>query len=112
KVLYGELRRGLGEVFRELARQKGCEINEGHLMPDHVHILNSIPPRVSVSSVVGYIKGKSAIHLARAYGERKRNFYGQGFWARGYYVSTEEVVREYIRRQEIEDIRRDQMNLF
>jgi putative transposase len=78
-------------------------------MPDHVHILISIPPRVSVSSVVGYIKGKNAIHLARTYGERKLNFYGQGFWARGYYVSTvgrnEEVVREYIRRQKIEEIK-------
>jgi len=77
KTLYGELRRHLGEVFRRLAMQKECKIEEGHLMPDHVHIMISIPPKYAVSQVVGYIKGKSAIHLARVYGERKRNFVGQ-----------------------------------
>jgi putative transposase len=104
----------------ERERQKGCEIDEGHLMPDHVHMLISISPKVSVSRVIGYIKWKSAIHLARTsrtYEERKRNSYGQGFWARGYYVSTvgrdEEVVRENDSETgEVEDIRRDQMNLF
>ena len=115
KALYGQLREHLGEVFRELARRKECEIVEGHLMPDHVHMMISIPPKYAVSQVVGYIKGKSAIHLARVYGERKRNFVGQHFWARGYFVSTlgrdEEVIREYIRRQEDEDRHLDQMDL-
>jgi len=93
-----------------------CKIEEGHLMPDHVHMMISIPPKYAVSQVVGYIKGKSAIHLARVYGERKRNFVGQHFWARGYFVSTvgrdEVTIREYIRKQEEEDARLDQMNLW
>ena len=78
-------------------------------MPDHVHMMISIPPKYSVSQVVGYIKVKSAIHLARVYAERRRNYVGQHFWARGYFVSTvgrdEEVIREYIRNQEVEDAR-------
>ena len=81
--MYGQLRVHLGEVFRELARQKESRVEEGHLMPDHVHLMLSIPPKYAVSLVVGYIKGKSAIHLARVYGERKRNFVGQSLWARG-----------------------------
>ena len=88
KVLYLELRRHLGEVLRKLALQKEAKVEEGHLMPDHVHMLLSIPPKYAVSQVVGYIKGKSAIHLARVYGERKRNFVGQHFWARGFFVNT------------------------
>jgi putative transposase len=89
KVLYGELRRHLGEVFRKLAEQRESRVEEGHLMPDHVHMMLSIPPKYAVSQVVGYIKGKSAIHLARVYGERNRNLIGQQhFWARGYFVST------------------------
>ena len=115
KVLYLELRHYLGEIFKELARQRECEVLEGHLMPDHVHMMLSIPPKHSVSQVVGYIKGKSAIHLARVYMGRKRNFVGQSFWARGYFVSTvgrdEQVVREYIRNQEAEDQRIDQLDL-
>ena len=115
KRLYGHVRKHLGEVFRELARRKESEVLEGHLMPDHVHMMLSIPPKYAVSQVVGYIKGKSAIHLARVYGETKRNFVGEHFWARGYFVSTlgrdEEVIREYIRRQEEEDRRLDQMDL-
>lgn len=91
-------------------------VEEGHLMPDHVHMMLSIPPKYSVSQVVGFIKGKSAIHLARVYGERKRNFVGQHFWARGYFVSTvgrdEAVIREYIRNQEKEDERLDQLGLW
>ena len=114
--LYGELRKHLGEVFRRLALQKESRIEEGHLMPDHVHMMIRIPPKYAVSQVVGFIKGKSAIHLARVYGERKRNFVGQHFWARGYFVSTvgrdEAVVREYIRRQEEEDRRLDQIKLW
>ena len=115
KALYAGLRRYLGEVFRRLAEQKESRIEEGHLMPDHVHMMIAIPPKYAVSQVVGFIKGKSAIHLARVYGERKRNFVGQHFWARGYFVSTvgrdEEVIREYIRHQEREDERLEQMNL-
>ena len=84
KTLYAELRRHLAEVFRRLAMQKECRIEEGHLLPDHVHMMISIPPKYAVSQVVGFIKGKSAIYLARVYGERKRNFVGQHFWARGY----------------------------
>jgi len=116
KVLYKELRRHLGEVFRQLAKQKESRIEEGHLMPDHVHMMISIPPKHAVSQVIGYIKGKSAIHLARVYGERKKNFVGQHFWARGFYVSTvgrdENAVRKYIREQEDEDKRLDQMGLW
>ena len=111
KTLYGELRQHLGDVFRRLAIQKESWVEEGHLMPDHVHMMISIPPKYAVSQVIGYIKGKSAIHLARVYGERKRNFTGQHFWARGYFVSTvgrdETVIREYIRKQEAEDSRLD-----
>jgi putative transposase len=82
KTRYSELRRHLGEVFRKLAEQKESRIEEGHLMPDHVHMMISIPPKYAVSQVVGFIKGKSAIHLARVYREQKRNFVGQHFWAR------------------------------
>jgi putative transposase len=105
----------LGEVFKRLAMQKESRIEEGHLMSDHVHMMIAIPPKYAVSQVVGFIKGKSAIHLARVYGERKRNFVGQHFWARGYYVSTvgrdEAVIRAYIRRQEHEDERLDQLKI-
>ena len=115
RALYVELRRHLGEVFRELARQKECEVEEGHLREDHVHMLLSIPPKYAVSQVVGYVKGKSAIHIARSWLGRRKNFSGQHFWARGYYVSTvgrdEEAIREYIRGQEEEDRRVDQLNL-
>jgi putative transposase len=115
-VLYGELRKHMGEVLRSLAEQKGSRIEEGHLVPDHVHMMIAIPPKYAVSQVVGFIKGKSAIHLARTYGERKRNFVGEHFWARGFWVSTvgrdEAVIREYIRHQEAEDKRLDQMGLW
>jgi putative transposase len=113
KVLYGGLRRYLGDVLRRLAEQKESRIEEGHLRPDHVHMLISIPPKYAVSQVIGYIKGKSAIHVARTYGERKRNFVGYHFWARGYFVSTvgrdETAVRQYIRDQEREERRLDQL---
>jgi putative transposase len=116
KALYGELRKHLGAVFRELATQKECTIEEGHMQRDHVHILISIPPKYSVSQVVGYIKGKSAIHIARVFMGKRKNFVGQHFWARGYYVTTvghdTEVVRQYIQRQEAEDKRMDQMTLW
>ena len=113
KALYGQLRRELGAVFRALAQEKESEIIEGHLMPDHVHMLLSVPPKYSVAQVVGYIKGKSAIHIARVYAGRRRNFVGQHFWARGYWVSTvgrdEASVRRYIQEQEKEDKRLEQL---
>ena len=116
KALFGQLRKELGAVFRRLAEQKECRVEEGHLMSDHVHMLVSIPPKYAVSQVVGYLKGKTAIHIARTYLGRKQNFVGQHFWARGYFVSTvgrdEQTVREYIRNQEAEDRRLDQLNLW
>ena len=116
KTLYVQLRQYLGEIFRKLAEQKESRVEEGHLLLDHVHMLIAIPPKYAVSQVVGYIKGKSAIHLARVYGEHRRNFVGQSFWARGYFVSTvgrdEEVIRNYIRNQEQEDQRLDQLALW
>jgi putative transposase len=116
KALFGQLRPHLGEVFRRLALQKESRIEEGHLLLDHVHMMIAIPPKYAVSQVIGFIKGKSAIHLARVYGERKRNFVGQSFWARGYFVSTvgrdEETIREYIRNQEEEDKRLDQLKFW
>ena len=115
KKIYGELRKLLGEVIRELASHRELKILEGHLMVDHIHILIEIPPKYSVAQVVGYIKGKSAIHIARTYEGRQKNFTGQNFWARGYFVSTvgldETVIREYIRNQEDEDKRQDQLDL-
>jgi putative transposase len=115
KALFAELRRHLGSVFRTLAEQKESQIEEGHLMPDHVHMLISIPPKYAVAHVVGFIKGKSAIHIARTFMDRRRNFVGQHFWARGYFVSTvgrdEAVIRRYIREQEAEDKRVEQLNL-
>jgi putative transposase len=114
--LYGQLRRHLGEVFRKLAEQKESRILEGHLMPDPVHMLIAIPPKLAVSQVIGFIKGNSAIHLARVYGERRRNFVGQSFWARGYFVSTvgrdEAMIRQYIQEQEKDDQRLDQLTLW
>jgi putative transposase len=104
KVLYGKIRKFLGPVFHELARQKECEIVEGHMVQDHVHVLMKIPPKHSVAHVVGYIKGKSAIAVARQFGGRQRNFNGEKLWARGYAVSTvgyeEAKIRQYVRDQE------------
>ena len=115
KVLYGKLRHYLGEVFHELARQRESRIIEGHLCIDHIHICIAIPPKYSVSDVVGFIKSKSAIAIAREVEGRAKNFVGQSFWARGYYVSTvgrdEDVIREYIRNQEAEDRRLEQISL-
>ena len=115
KVIFGQIRRYLGEVLRRLAEQRESRIEEGHLMGDHVHMMISIPPKYSVSQVIGYIKGKSAIHIAREFAGRKRNFVGQNFWARGYFVSTvgrdETVIRDYIRKQEQEDRRQEQLRL-
>jgi putative transposase len=104
KVLYGEIRRQLGLILHELARQKECQIVAGHLMPDRVHICIAIPPKHAVASVIGFLKGKSAIAIVRQFQGKERNFAGEHFWARGYAVSTvgcnEEQVRQYIRKQE------------
>ena len=116
KALYGAIRQQLGEVLKQLAMQRESRIEEGHLMRDHVHMLVSIPPKYSVSQVVGYMKGKSAIHIARTFMGKPRNFTGESFWARGYFVSTvgrdEKQIREYIQKQEQEDQRIDQLTLF
>jgi putative transposase len=115
KRIFGALRKHLGEIFHELAGHREAKIVEGHVMSDHVHMCISIPPKHAVANVVGYIKGKSAIHIARKFAGRQRNFTGENFWARGYFVSTvgldENMVRAYIRNQEQEDKRYDQMKL-
>ncbi len=116
KAIYEQLRRYLGSTFRDLAIQKESQVIEGHLRVDHVHMLISIPPKHAVAQVVGFIKGKSAIHIARNFMGHRKNFTGQHFWARGYDVSTvgrdEATIREYIRKQEQEDRRLDQLNMF
>ncbi|RWX54538.1 IS200/IS605 family transposase [Photobacterium chitinilyticum] len=113
KVIFGAIRKHLGDVFHELARRQGIVIEEGHLMKDHVHMCLSIPPKLAVSHVVGYMKGKSAISIARNFKGKQRNFTGESFWARGYFVSTigldEEMVRAYIQNQEEQDCHRDQL---
>jgi len=104
KAFYGSMREQLGPIIGELARQKQCQVIEGHLMPDHVHMLMAVPPKYAVASVIGFIKGKSAIAMARQFGGRERNFTGEHFWARGYAVSTVgfelEEVRRYVREQD------------
>ena len=116
KSIYDQLRRYLGSTFRGLATQKESEIIEGHLRSDHVHMMISIPPKYAVAHIIGFIKGKSAIHIARNFMGHRKNFTGQHFWARGYYVSTvgidEATIREYIRAQEQEDRRLDQLRMF
>lgn len=112
KALYGKIREYLKQVFHELARQRVSEIVEGHMCGDHVHMCISIPPKYAVSEVVGYLKGKSAIAVARQFGGRQKNFSGERFWARGYAVSTVgfelDKIRDYIRRQEHDDHEEDQ----
>ena len=114
KKLYVELRKVLGEVFKELASHRESKILEGHLMVDHIHVLMEIPPKYSIAQVVGYLKGKSAIHIARTFEGKKKNFTGAHFWARGYFVSTvgrdEQMIRTYIRNHEQEDFREDELN--
>jgi REP-associated tyrosine transposase len=107
RQLYEQIRRQLGAIFHALARQKECQIIEGHVMPDHVHMCIAIPPKVAVAQVIGFLKGKSAIAIARQFGGKERNFTGEHFWARGSAVSTVgfelEQIRLYIRKQEDED---------
>ncbi len=107
RQLYEQIRRQLGAIFHALARQKECQIIEGHVLPDHVHMCIAIPPKYAVAQVIGFLKGKSAIAIARQFGGKERNFTGEHFWARGYAVSTVgfelEQIRAYIRKQEDED---------
>ena len=107
KTLFGRVRRQLRDIFHALARQKECQILEGHLMADHVHMCIAIPPKYAVASVIGFLKGKSAIAIAREVCGKERNFTGEHLWARGYAVSTVgfelEQVRKYIRDQEEAD---------
>lgn len=116
KKLYGKIRKHLGDFFHELAKHKESEIVEGHICIDHVHMCISIPPKYAVSNVMGYIKGKSAISIARTFLGLKRNFTGQSFWARGYLASTvgldEDSIRSYIRNQEKIDLEKDQLSFF
>ena len=115
KVLFGKLRQHLGKVFRDLARRKECNIEEGHMRPDHVHILISIPPKYSVAEIIGYMKGKSSIWIAQNVERKARNFTGHKFWARGYFVSTvgsdEEKIRKYIQDQDVADRQLDQLEM-
>ena len=106
KVLYGKLRRRIGPILRELCRQKGIEVLEGHLMPDHVHMVLSIPPKYSVAHTIGFVKGKSAVRIHRQL-LKERRMTGLHFWATGYSVSTiglnEQAIRKYVREQEKRD---------
>ena len=115
KMLFGQIRRHLGTVFHDLARRKECQIEQGRLMPDHVHILITIPPKYSVAEVIGFLKGKSSIWIAQNVERKARNFVGHKFWARGYFVSTvgrdEETIRAYIKNQEMADQQLDQLQL-
>ena len=115
KSIYGMLRKDIGGILRELCRQRGVELLEGYAMKDHIHMLLMIPPKFSVANTVGYLKGKSAIRIFRDYLQVKRNFTGCHFWARGYCVSTvgldEQMIRAYIKNQEREEKRQEQMRL-
>ena len=110
---FGKL--GYSQILRELCQRHGVELVEGHALPDHVHLLLGIPPKFSVSNTVGFLKGKSAIRIHREYLGRQRNFTGYHFWAKGYCVSTvglaEDVIREYIRRQETEEKKQEKLAL-
>lgn len=115
KAIYGSLRRDIGSVLRALCRQQGVELMEGHAMSNHVHMCPSIPPKYSVAHTIGFLKGKSAIRIHREFLGRKRNYTGFHFRARGYCVSTvgldEQVIREYIRKQETNDKREEQLSI-
>jgi len=104
KVLFGRVRREVGKIIRQLCRQKDVELIEGHAMPDHIQLVLSVPPKYSIAMVMGYLKGKSAIHIHRQLQGVKQGFTGKHFWSRGYCVSTigmdEETIRAYVRNQE------------
>lgn len=115
KVIYNQYRKDLQEIIRTLCKYKGVEILEGHMMPDHVHLLLSIPPKTSVSSFMGYLKGKSALMMFDKHANLKYKFGNRHFWAEGYYVSTvglnESTIRKYIQDQEKADIALDKLSV-
>ena len=115
KVIYNQIRKDVGEILRTLSQYKGVEIHEGHLMPDHVHLLMSIPPKYSVSSVMGYLKGKSALMIFERHANLKYKYGNRHFWCEGYYVSTvglnEETIKKYIAEQEQRDQAVDRLSV-
>ena len=115
RSIYGSLRKDIGRIMRDLCRSHGVDLVEGHAMPDHIHLCLGIPPKFSVANTVGFLKGKSAIKIHREYLGRKQSFTGFHFWARGYCVSTvgleEQVIREYIQKQEVEEKRQEELLL-
>lgn len=115
KVTYNQIREDIKQILIELCKYKGVEIHEGHMMPDHIHMLVSIPPKYSVSSVMGYVKGKSALMIFDRHANLKYKYGNRHFWAEGYYVSTvglnEETIRKYIQEQEKDDIARDKLSV-
>ncbi len=115
RAIFGQLRKGIGNILRDLCVQNGIELLEGHAMPDHVHLLLSIPPKFSIANTIGFVKGKSAIQIHRRFLARERNFTGFHFWARGYCVSTvgldEAQIRQYIQSQENEEKLQEQLSL-
>lgn len=114
KVIYNKLRKDIQKYIKDLCKWKGVEIIEGHMMPDHIHLLLSIPPKQSISTFMGYLKGKSAMMIFQKHGNLKYKFGNCHFWADGYYVSTvginEATIRKYIREQENEDIISDKLH--
>lgn len=109
KIIYNQYRKDLGKILRELCRYKGVEILEGHLMPDHVHILVSIPPKIAIFSFMGYLKGKSALMMFERHGNLKYKLGNRHFWSEGYYVSTVGLNESTIREQEAHDIEMDKL---
>lgn len=115
KIIYNQIRKDIGEIMQELCKYKGVEIIEGHMMPDHVHMLLSIPPKYSVSSVMGYLKGKSALMIFERHANLKYKYGNRHFWCEGYYVSTvglnEETIKKYIAEQEQRDQAVDRLSV-
>ena len=115
KIIYNQYRKSLQDIIRTLCGYKGVEIIEGHMMPDHVHLVLSIPPKISVSSFMGYFKGKSALMTFEKHANLKYKFGNRHFWAEGYYVSTvglnEETIRKYVREQEKHDQAIDKLSV-
>ena len=113
KAIYGQYKESIGQILRQLCNYKGVEIIEGHLMPDHIHMLVSIPPKYSVSQFMGYLKGKSSLMIFDKHANLKYKFGNRHFWAEGYYVSTvglnEATIAKYIREQEDHDIAMDKV---
>ncbi len=114
KIIYNQLRKDIQQIIRDLCKWKGVEILEGHMMPDHIHLLLSIPPKTSISSFMGYLKGKSAMMIFDKHANLKYKFGNRQFWATGYYVSTvglnEATIKKYIREQDTADIAQDKIS--